>query len=567
VPRINLRASAACAGILIIAVAACSQSGDSSGSGAASPAQVAAASAAPTATAITPAAIPLVLPAYQYVTLNNGYCAGADAGHNDRKLWWGLEVCALADWLDTRLPANCSGTCHLYVYVDVGLNGCSPLTGPTFAWARQNDETGFLHVAPNPIAPASRTTLTRTNGCSKYGGAPNTEYYQNLGDRGLQRFMYANLWSSTARYGIANGFAVFNDDIATSFASQIYNSSEYGGVWLWQRSNGPYADARPWLGALASFFNSMCAPQRCVHTNANGIGGGAHPCETVEAGNCYGSTAYAQGYLNNAANTTAVCSQLAHNNLDAWTAERSLYGFGNLDGKWNRVGMIAATVNTAINLALGTGNCAQKYIEVEQPSQNPSIRSYMTGLQWLVPDPQTGIPDTVVQWRYATGEPAAQIASFWPEYTIVPQGPEQALSPYHYSGSAAHEALGCPDAGDAGGIVALVVACSGTSPVWGEQYAHCYVNRSDVGRCASLVNTSRDPVPITAAMFRHDAISTYHRYFEFPGEQMARVPDGTGFIDTGCSVAQFCNGTLVVNGKAFAAGQTIPGRSAVFIHE
>ncbi|MBV8374055.1 MAG: hypothetical protein JO302_00970 [Candidatus Eremiobacteraeota bacterium] len=547
-------------------LAACSHSDGTQTSAAASPSPIATTPAV-VATVAAPGVIPLVLPAYEYVSLYAGNCAGADAGRNDPKLWWGLEVCALADQLDARLPAYCNQSCHLYMYVDVGLNGCSYVTASTFAWANINHEAGFLHLAPNSIRPAYRLTFKRNNACAKFGGAPNTEYFQNLGDPALQRFMYTNIWNSTARYGVHQGFSVFNDDVFTGYASLLYGSSEYGGVWMWQRPNGPYANPRSWFAALAEFFNSMCAGERCVHTNANGVGGGAQTCTTVEAGNCYGSTAYAQGYLNNATNTTAVCTLLEHDNLDAWTAERPLYGHGNLDGRWSTVGLIAASVNTAINLALGTGNCAQKYVELEQPSENPSIRSYMTGLQWLVPDPRTGIPDAVVQWRYSTGDPKTRIASFWPEYTIVPQGPEQPISPYRYGGGAPHEALGCPNAGDTGGVVALVVACSATSPVWEEQYAHCYVNRRDVGRCATLVNTSRDPVPITAAMFTHDPLSTYHRYFEFRGEQMARVRDGAGYIDTGCTVAAFCDGALVINGGPFAAGQMIPGRSAIFIHE
>jgi hypothetical protein len=384
----------------------------------------------------------------------------------------------------------------------------------------------------------------------------------------MQAYAYANVWSNPdfRKGGIPNGFGVMNDDIFTAYAPNIYKTSEYGGVYLWQKPTGPNAAGQSWFSAVASYFNSMC-PQggRCIHTSFNGFTGGARICATAVDGNCYGSTSYAQGYLNNAVNAAPLCNALTRGNVDGAVSERRLY----TNNKWSTTGLIAAQINTSIAMALGV--CpGLKYIDLEQTTASPTMRFFMTGLQWLVPDQRTGIPDEVVQWRYAAGPANSPTASFWPEYTIVPQGPEQSLTAYHYSGTAAHEASGCPTSrGDTGGVVALVVACAGDAPVWGMQYRHCYINRADLGPCATLVNASPNPVNVTASMFRGDPIRTYRWQFGFSGLQMASVQMGSESVNTGCAVAQYCNGAVVVKGAPFKGdgSDTIPGLSAIFIHQ
>ncbi|HKE37127.1 MAG TPA: hypothetical protein VKB39_06840 [Candidatus Baltobacteraceae bacterium] len=543
-----------------VAILACSRPSSTAES-------VAAASTAP-ATAMPVESIPYVLPAWQYVTLqSSSTCWGADAGQDDPKLWWALETCSTADAIDPRLPQYCNGSCHLYAYVDVALNSCSAATAATFAFNNTKNEGGFLHAAGGPSASSTRLIHQRHGHCGKYGGTQAAEYFQNLGDPAMQSFLYANVWNNpNAREGgIPNGFGVMNDDVNAAYAPNVYKTSEYGGVYLWQKPSGPGAAVQSWYAGLAAYFNSMCpAGGRCVHTSFNGLAGGAHVCAKVDNGDCYGSTQYAQGYLNNAVNVAPLCSALTRNNVDGAISERRLF----TGGKWSRMGLIAAQVNTSIAMALGA--CpGLKYIDLEQPSESPTLRFFMTGLQWLAPDQRTGIPDEVVQWRYATGPANSQVASFWPEYTVVPQGPEQLLTPYRYGGSAPHDALGCPSAnGDTGGVVALVVACSGDAPVWGMQYRHCYINRSDVGPCATLVNASPNAVNVTASMFRHDPISTYRWQFVFSGLQMAGVRMGTRTVSTGCAVPQYCDGAVNVNGLPFKGdgSDTIPGLSAIFVH-
>jgi hypothetical protein len=516
-----------------------------------------------------PQSIPYVLPAWQYVTLQKrSTCWGADAGSNDPKLWWALETCSTLDAVDPRLPQYCNGSCRLYTYVDFGLNACNVTTGATFRFNNTQNEGGFLHVAAGSATPANRLMHVRTGRCNAYGDAQDrNEYFLDLGNTAMQSYMYANVWNNPdyRKGGIPDGFGVMNDDVSTAYAPNIYKTREYGAVYLWQRPTGPQAAPQSWYSAVASYFNSMCpAGGRCVHTSFNGFTGGAKICATVVAGNCYGSTQYAQGYFNNAVNAAPLCNALTRGNVDGAISERRLF----TNGKWNQTGLIAAQINTSIAMALGM--CpGLEYIDLEQPSASPTLRFFMTGLQWLVPDQSTGIPDKVVQWRYAVGPANSHVASFWPEYTVVPQGPEQSLSPYHYSGSAAHEALGCPTAnGDTGGVVALVVACAGDAPVWAMQYRHCYVNRSDVGPCATLVNASPDAVNVTASMFRHDRIGTYRWQFAFSGLQMASVRMGNESVSTGCAVPEYCNGAVVVNGSPFKGdgSDTIPGRSAIFLH-
>lgn len=552
------------------AILACSSHANEATASAVTAAATSTATAATSAAALPVQSIPYVLPAWQYVTLqSNSTCWGADAGRNDAKLWWGLETCSTLDAMDPRLPQNCNGPCHLYAYVDFALNACnSATTAATFAFNNTKNEGGFLHVAPGPIASSSRLVHARNGRCGQYGGTQSTsEYSQNLGSPAMLSFMYAHVWNNAdaRKGGVPNGFGVMNDDINTAYAPHLYKTSEYGGVYLWQKPSGPDASPQSWYGAVAAYFNSMCpAGGRCVHTTFNGIAGGAHVCSSVVNGDCYGNTQYAQGYLNNAVNAAPLCSALTQGNVDGAISERRLF----TNGTWSRTGMIAAQVNTSIAMALGACS-GLKYIDLEDPAASPTLRFFMTGLQWLVPDQRSGIPDEVVQWRYATGPANSQIASFWPEYTVVPQGPEQSLTPYRYSGSAAHDASGCPANGDTGGIVALVVACSGDAPVWGMQYRHCYVNRADVGPCATLVNASLNPVQVTATMFRGDPISTYRWQFAFTGLQMATVRMGSESISTGCAVAQYCNGAVAVNGLPFKGdgSDTIPGHSAIFIHQ
>lgn len=551
------------------AILACSSHANEATASAATAAATGTATAATSAAALPVQSIPYVLPAWQYVTLqSNSTCWGADAGRNDAKLWWGLETCSTLDAMDPRLPKNCNGPCHLYAYVDFGVNACNVTTGATFRFNNGHNEAGFLHVAPSVGTPTNRLTYVRAGKCGSYGGAQGPhEYFQDLGNTKMQSYTYAKVWSNPdfRQGGIPNGFGVMNDDIFTAYAPNIYKTSEYGGVYLWQKPTGPNAAPQSWFSAVASYFNSMCPPGgRCIHTSFNGFTGGARICATVSDGNCYGSKAYAQGYLNNAVNAAPLCHALTQGNVDGAISERRLF----TNGTWSRTGMIAAQVNTSIAMALGVCS-GLKYIDLEDPAASPTLRLFMTGLQWLVPDQRSGIPDEVVQWRYAAGPANSQIASFWPEYTVVPQGPEQSLTPYRYSGSAAHDASGCPAKGDTGGIVALVVACSGDAPVWGMQYRHCYVNRADVGPCATLVNASPNPVQVTATMFRGDPISTYRWQFAFTGLQMATVRMGSESVSTGCAVPQYCNGAVAINGLAFKGdgSDTIPGRSAIFIHQ
>jgi hypothetical protein len=101
------------------------------------------------------------------------------------------------------------------------------------------------------------------------------------------------------------------------------------------------------------------------------------------------------------------------------------------------------------------------------------------------------------------------------------------------------------------------------------QYRHCYINRADLGPCATLVNASPNPVKVTASMFRDDPIRTYRWQFGFSGLQMASVQMGSESVNTGCAVAQYCNGAVVVKGAPFKGdgSDTIPGLSAIFIHQ
>jgi hypothetical protein len=517
------------------------------------------------------------LPAYEYIGAGTGGCAGADAGEADGYVFWGLEQCGGSP---TASLANCPGkansSCQIFYYTDFALNSCNdPYQTALLTWANSNDEDAFFHSYDNPRTASYRfepDAFGGSSACASYGATNTTSFSNNLSDATTANWVYSNIINTTTYFPIADqGLILDNNGPGAGEPSgdycQAYNgimcTTEYGEpAQAWNACTGMYCQTSVpnALAALGVMVNNLCQAS-CTPIVDNyyvGTACGAFDSGSVSGGHCMGNSATASGGMtyDNQLRTQELCSTLTHTNFYGFVAERAIYGSGEFLTN-TEVYRITSLINTAATLMLshGSDNCKNvRLIDLEQPSGGPGVRTMQAALRWLVPSTDQ-TPDFFILWRDTYGGTASELSLF-PEDFLVPYGPEQPLTTYHFNGATLDDGSGCPADGDTGGAVGLVVYCSGGVGVYCEQYHHLAYAQSgtevDEGPAMACINPSGTAVSFSSMTFKGDAFSTYKHVIDINGDEISST--ATLYYAPGrsekspCTNATYCNGTLNFTG-------------------
>ncbi len=204
------------------------------------------------------------------------------------------------------------------------------------------------------------------------------------------------------------------------------------------------------------------------------------------------------------------------------------------------------------------------------------VRMEATALRFLVPDPATLVPDRMQPFYFTIGgtnnnwSPTANNCTASPycevpymfEETLVPQGPEIAVGAFAWNGTYQTVGDGCATPApipDTGGAVDLHVDCvSDSDPgaaVFLQEYKHLYVNGSDYGPAAVLLNTaSTTSVTVSSSWFCStcDPLSSFHYKLKLSGGELASVLYGGSTvspISLPCTETTYCNGNNTIGGN------------------
>lgn len=313
---------------------------------------------------------------------------------------------------------------------------------------------------------------------------------------------------------------------------------------------------------------------------------------------------YEPGVVNDMDATDNLCAAADSNgHLKAITAEEMVFLKGNTTTGSPANALpetIVYMINTMSHLVnYTTGGCADTVaIDVESsggsfpglPNYGPGsiaagipIREEATALRFLVPNPATLVPDRMQPFYYeiaatvntpdpsgcGTGSPPVQCeVPYFFEETMVPQGPEVPVAAFSWNGATQTIGDGCPtptpNPGDSGGAVALMVRCVSSlkdpapngAAVFRQEYQHFYIDGTDYGPAAILLNTANaTSVSIDASWFTCtgcDNITRFHYQFSLSpttgGElQSVRYPGGT--ISIPACTSSYCNGDNTVSGN------------------
>jgi hypothetical protein len=213
------------------------------------------------------------------------------------------------------------------------------------------------------------------------------------------------------------------------------------------------------------------------------------------------------------------------------------------------------------------------------------IREEATALRFLVPDPQTLVPDRMQPFCFTIGgtnnnwspsanscpiSPYCEIPYFFEE-TLVPQGPEISVGAFTWNGQYASVGDNCATpapAPDSGGAVDLVAACVTSTPdppgegaaVFRQEYQHLYINGVDYGPAAVLLNTaSATTVTISSSWFSCTGctpLSSFHYELALSGGELASVLYAGvtgGTISLPCTQPTYCTGDKTVSGNTSSA--------------
>jgi hypothetical protein len=183
------------------------------------------------------------------------------------------------------------------------------------------------------------------------------------------------------------------------------------------------------------------------------------------------------------------------------------------------------------------------------------VRTLITAMHWLVPNPQTGIPDRVIFKYDRVGRTTAEVPYYFEE-TLVPYGPEEIVAPFTWNGTTPTVGGGCPSSsGDAGGAISLLVQCVNSAGIYCQQYRDLYINGTRYGPAAACVNTSTSAEHIVSSWFARDPISTYRYELALSGGELTSVPYRNvrgGRISLPCTNAAYCTGSSVLSSQSVA---------------
>lgn len=533
----------------------------------------------------------------------------------DQRLFAG--VINAADSPDTALETNCPGigsgggnvaNCNPYKYINMSVLVCdTSLSISAFNYLNTSDEAGFLHVYASPTAsptPAPGNRIQLSGGqCATPTPSPNSSAFPtNPDDSGFQSWLLTNAWT-TGQFPIP--FGISEDNYAV-VGYECDLSYEYGNQACNVRGNSESPAPHDWETALGDFEKNAQTncPTTCFAFIGNGLtpGGGSNTgsCSSISGGHCYvpgfGGVVDDMDALDN------LCTAAdTGGNLRALEAEEIVFLKGTPGSPfYANAQTIIYMINTMSHLVNYTsGGCANTVaidVEASGGSFYP-LNGYTAGtvsggyqtrlaaaaLRFLVPNPATLVPDRMRPLYFTVGgtnnhwSPTSDQCStttyceipYFFEETLVPQGPEVSVGSFSWNGTAQSPGDGCPtNPGDTGGAVDLVATCVGTvgggDAVFRQQYHHLYIDGSDYGPAAILLNTSGATLTISSSWFLCtgcDHITAFHYRLALSGGELASVmyPGQILPMPLKCTQTTFCNGDNTVAGNTTAFTPTTPG--------
>jgi hypothetical protein len=525
--------------------------------------------------------------------------------------------------LDTALESNCPGVystgnashCNPYLYINMLNLLCDGTLLSSNAYMAMNtpaNEQAFLHdyAYPSPTPTASPGPRSTDGGdCPTPDVSPTPSatasagYYMNPDpvSTGFYSWLQSNAWTTST---FPTPFGIYEDHFSVT-GEPCYNSYEYGRQACNVQGNSNSPDPNDWETALGDFQKNAepCSTPACFPFVGNGLtpGGGANtpPCSTVVSPHCWATPE--AGVVDDMDALDNVCSAAdSGDNLRAIAAEEIVFIKGTPAPSGNpRVPSFADTqtivymINTMSHLVNYTSGACKNMVAVDveagggsfYPLNNTTpgtvsggipVRMEATAMRFLVPNPQTLVPDRMQPLYFTIGgtnnnwTPSSDMCTSSPyceipymfEETLVPQGPEVSVGAFTWNGSTPSPGDGCPANGDTGGAVDLKVDCvSGDSDygaaVFKQQYKHLYIDGVDYGPAAVMLNTaSTTTVTIQSAWFSCsgcDSIGTYNYQLAMSTGELTTVAysavSGGSISITDCTETTFCNGDDSVSGN------------------
>jgi hypothetical protein len=472
-------------------------------------------------------------------------------------------------------PCHPSGSptgCQIIKYSDVLRNHCNTQEQKAvYAWANANDEAAFLHVYSNQISAGSRLTSASERGCE--GGKP---VYFNPADADFNSYLYSHVWTNTSRFYYPNGYGVYEDNstqtgqVIVGIASPHgLTSEEFSNGWNSGRTgfadrvgNGRYAHGVDYQTALAYFVNGACRAV-CLPVVYNGGApccGDIKGCAVVEDGRCHDP--YFANFVDDQFTYTNLCANVRRGNLLAIDLE-NVFMHKRREGRYpvadtqTLIGMINSFAGFVRHTSDGCRNTVLSDFEYGFGPGGPGditggieVRTLALAMRWLVPDPDTGVPDRIIPHYGTIGGPigTADEAPYYFEETFVPHGPLKSVSPFVWNGRTPTVGGGCDGvAADRHGASDLRVQCVGTAGIYCQQYRNLFINGTNYGPTAACVNTSTSGERIVPSWFIGNSMSTYKYELALSGGELRSVPDrnvpgGSISLPT-CSNAAYCTGS------------------------
>ncbi len=520
--------------------------------------------------------------------------------------------------------------CNPYKYINMGILLCEGGLESTaaFNYLNSSDETGFLHTystPPPPIqTPAPGNRLTQPGSCASPTPTftPTNGFLTNPGDLGFQTWLVNHAWRAIPSY-FPPPYGILEDNFSV-VGWPCSASYEYGDEACNNRGTSASPTPGNWETALGSFESSAaqatCSP-KCFAFIGNGLtlGGGSNsgPCIVYTTGHCYvkatpGVTAEG-GIIDDKDDLAKFCAATdTAGNLRGIEAEEIVFlkGVGGAPPPvYANTQTIVYMINTMSDLVQYTsGGCKNMVaIDVEAgggsfyPLDNYTqgtvpggipVRMEATALRFLVPNPVTLVPDRMQPLYYTVGgtnndwspssnqcaNPSGSFCEvpYFFEETLVPQGPEVTVNTFTYGGVNS-VGDGCPypspspTPNDSGGAVDLMVDCVSAdsdpgAAVFRQEYEHLYINGTDYGPAAVLLNTaSTTRVPIDSSWFSCSGcspITSFHSKLALAGGELTSVIYGSGTISLPCTQ------TATPSPNPYCTDQnTVPENTATFEHD
>ncbi len=482
------------------------------------------------------------------------------------------------EWAATPSPYPCQPSapsgCQVFKYTDMLQMSCdTQAERNAYAWAAASDENAFIHVYPYPRSPQYRFGISNSLGC----GSPSSVYLMNPGDAPFNSYLYLNDWTNPGqRYfpgpptipqiGIYEDDTKLLGDVVVGKAWKGGRvSTEYGSGFppgfANRIGNSSYAQHVDYATALALFTNAACQ-SKCLPMAYDGAGPSSSDltaCNIIGAGHCH--SAYFANFIDDQINFATLCAGLTSQNLRYAEMEVPILHYNDaIANAQTLIGMI----NTFAGVQTHTTDSCRRLVLVDfELGYGPGgvgdmaggirVRTLVTAMHWLVPNPETEIPDRVIYKYGRVGRTTAEVP-FYFEETLVPYGPEEVVAPFSWNGTTQTVGGGCPSpSGDSGGAISLLVKCVGSAGIYCQQYRDLYINGRGYGPAAACVNTSTISEHIVASWFARDPISTYRYELSLSGGELTSVPYENapgGRISLPCTNATYCTGSSSLSSQS-----------------